>query len=128
MTAYSVPIPTTFRDVSDQFIGVAVGAPKFEFLNQIGCKYTITLEMMIASLLAGIDIVSRRAKSQEALHFYELAKGEVKVAHQFYLENEIAQAQQSIFKAQHFFHQAANKRSRRSELRFGGEKAISTDQ
>jgi hypothetical protein len=111
MTELSVPIPTSFADTRDHFMSILVGAPYFEFLNQC-VSYTITLDMMMTSLLSGIDSVISRAKSADAVSLYQQSKAEAKAAHDLYRQGQVTQAQQKIYAAHHLFMQAGKRRGR----------------
>lgn len=113
MTSLSVPVPTSFRETDDHFMTVVVGAPQFEFLNQMGLTYTVTLDMMMDSLRSGIDTVASRAKNPEAQLLFEKSRKEVDAAYELYRENKLTEAQQRMFEGLHLFRQAGKLRTNR---------------
>lgn len=89
-----------------------VGAPDFEFLNRC-VRYTITLDMMMDSLRAGIENVARSAKNPEAVALFQQCRAEVDAVHELYRQERIEEAQQRIFAAQQLFKQAGKLRNKK---------------
>jgi hypothetical protein len=116
MTALSVPLPTTYRETSDRFSSILVGAPDFEFLQRCA-TYTITLEMMMDSLRSGIATVAGRTRNPKALALFQQCREEVDATHELYRENKIPEARQRIQVAARLFEQAGKLRNKKDSDR-----------
>lgn len=105
---YSVPVPTNYREIEDNFTSLIMGAPHFEILQR-AVTYTLTLDMIVRSLLSGIEQLERRSKSESAKNSYSQSIEAVRAGLQEYANGRELQGNAQFMQAHNIFRSATNK-------------------
>ena len=96
------PVPKTYRDTKDQFAFLALGAPDFR-IAQKAVTYTLTVEMVVNSLLQGINGLARRTQKEEAKRLFEQSALQIQSALEFFKQDRITEGKRMVYAAEQTF-------------------------